>query len=220
MKRLFSIGLLFFTFFSFAAIAEISHDISEFVEGKDYLRVTPSSSIPAPSDSKITVVEFFSYGCPWCYELEPLLDDWVRRNTSQVNFSRVAVIFEKDWDYYAKAYYVAKALSIEDKMTPVLFNAIQEQNKTLGSDSAMTDFFISQGIDKKIANSAFESSPSLDAQIKQGLQLMQAYQVYVIPSIVVDGKYKTDLRMAADDDKLLQIVQFLVNKVKAEKHLA
>lgn len=198
---------------SFSAIAASA----EFIEGKDYEIVINNANVPPFPENKITVQEFFSYGCPWCYQLEPELQIWLKKKPDNVAFERVPVIFEKYWDNYAKAYYIAKALGVEKQLTPKLFNAIQEQNKTLGTESAMEAFFISKGIKKDVAESAFQPSPSLDAQVKQGPQLMQAYQVYVIPAIVVDGKYRTDLRLAADQKRFMNIVSFLVAKREAEK---
>lgn len=168
-------------------------------------------------EDKITVTEFFSYGCPWCYQFEPQLHKWLKTKPDNVEFNRAPVIFERYWDNYAKAYYIASALGIEKKMTPKLFKAIQDQNKTLGTLSAMKDFFIAQGVKKDVAQSIFEDSPSLDAEVKQGPQLMQAYQIFVIPAIVIDGKYRTDLRLALDEKKLIRIMNFLVEKRAKEK---
>lgn len=191
-----------------------------FAAGKDYEIITNNADIPSFPSEKVTVMEFFSYGCPWCYELEPQLQQWVHKKPNYVIFTRAPVVFEKNWDYYAKAYYVAQALGIEPQITPKLFNAIQEQDKALASNKAMENFFSNQGIKRATAESAFEASPTLDEDIKQGPRLMQAYQVYVIPAIVVDGKYRTDMRMALDNKRLIQIVQFLIEKRKAEKKIS
>lgn len=205
----------FFSFFSF----QFSACAESFQEGKDYQVIPHQSSIPSFADDSVTVTEFFSYGCPWCYEFEPQLVKWLRNKPANVNFNRIPVVFEKYWDLYAKAYYISVALGMEKKMTPKLFYAIQEQNKTLGSESAMEDFFIHAGIKKNIATQAFEESPTLDNEIKQGLQLMQAYQVYVIPTIIVDGKYRVDLQMATDEKRFIAIMQFLIEKTKQEKKI-
>lgn len=215
MKRLHT-GLLAILF-SLSIFQSAIAEGTDYIEGKDYDVIINNPGVPTLPEKTITVTEFFSYGCPWCYELEPQLQKWLKTKPTSVKFERVPVIFEKNWDYYAKAYYIAKALDIESQITPKLFNAIQEQNKTLGSDSAMQKFFIKEGVQKNVVQNAFQASPTLDAEIKQGPQLMHSYQVYVIPAIVVDGKYKTDLRMAMTDEKFMNIVQFLVEKRKKEK---
>ncbi len=207
-----------FSVFTFCASASTPATES-FKEGKDYQVIPRNANIPHFSNNEVTVTEFFSYGCPWCYELEPQLEKWLLKKQPQVTFNRIPVVFEKNWDLYAKAYYIAQALGIEKQITPKIFYAIQERNKTLGTETAMEDFFINEGVKRKIAEDAFASSPTLDTEIKQGLQLMQAYQIYVIPSIVVDGHYRTDLQMATSEKRMIAITQFLVEKRKLEKKI-
>lgn len=218
MQYFFSIRSLLTILFT-ALVFQTAIAAPLFEEGKDYQVIANNPSIPSFPKDTVTVTEFFSYGCPWCYELEPQIQKWLASKPTHVAFNRIPVIFEKNWDYYAKAYYIAQALGIERQITPKLFNAIQEKNKVLGSDLAMQNFFIKEGIKKSVAQNAFEASPTLDAEIKQGLQLMQAYQLYVVPSVVVDGKYKTDLQMAGDNKRFIAIVQYLVDKRKTEKKI-
>lgn len=184
-----------------------------FIEGKDYVVLQSTVNTPSFPGNTINVTEFFSYGCPACYGLEATLQKWLKKKPANVQFERIPVVFERHWDIYARAFYVAQALDVEAKMTPLLFYAIQEENQRLGNESGMVDFFVEKGgVDKTLAESAFESSPTLDADVKQGERYMQAYQFYVIPTIVVNGKYKTDLGMAQDQQKMMDIVSFLVKK--------
>ena len=213
IKKVLITFLFSFVAFQFSAYAET------FQEGKDYQVIPHQSTIPSFPNDTVAITEFFSYGCPWCYEFEPQLEKWLKNKPANVTFNRIPVVFEKYWDLYAKAYYISVALGMEKKMTPKLFYAIQEQNKSLGSASAMEDFFIQAGVKKSIAAQAFEDSPTLDTEIKQGLQLMQAYQVYVIPTIIVDGKYRVDLQMAENEKRFIAITQFLIEKTKQEKKI-
>jgi thiol:disulfide interchange protein DsbA len=111
---------LFFTLIMLlpnATFAAKTSATPKFVEGKDYKLVTPNMAtvtniIPA---GKVQVIEFFSYGCPWCYRLEPYLEKWLAHKPANVDFRRVPVVFESGWDTYAKAYYTAKALDVETK---------------------------------------------------------------------------------------------------------
>ena len=47
------------------------------VEGKNYARIRNPQ--PVETGKKIEVIEFFSYGCPHCAELEPHLDAWLAK---------------------------------------------------------------------------------------------------------------------------------------------
>ena len=63
-----------------AAFAMSVAGAAEVVEGKDYVRL--KNAQPVETGKKIEVIEFFSYGCPHCNDLEPILDAWIALNTS------------------------------------------------------------------------------------------------------------------------------------------
>lgn len=197
-------------------IAAFAADQPQFVVGKDYEIITPNKTLPnddSNANGKIVVEEFFSYGCPFCFRLEPQLEKWLANKPANVEFKRVPVVFESGWDVYAKAYYTAEALGVTDKMTPAIFNAIHNQGQNLNDAAAMETFFIKQGVSKQDFDSAFNFSPSIGMELNRGTQLMQSYQVLVIPTFVVAGKYKTNAQLVnGDNTRLLQIVDFLINK--------
>jgi len=185
---------------------------AEFEAGKAYQIIDASAP---KANTPVDVVEFFSYGCHYCYQLEPTLEEWVSKKGKSINFNRVAVIFNRGWNYYAKAYYTAKLLGINDKMTPALFKAIQEDKKKLQSNQSMEQFFIQHGVDEAMVKSAFEASPTIDGLMQQGMQLMQKYKITAVPTIVVAKRYKTDLVMAGGDPKkMMEIIDFLIAKSK------
>lgn len=184
---------------------------ASFVEGKDYQVVTNPQAISNKSKTPI-IQEFFSYGCPWCFKIEGPLNQWVNKMGKNVQFERVPVVFKPSWELYAKAYYTAKTLALSDKLTPALFKTIQVDRKPLDSKQMMINFFVSQGVDKEIAKSAFENSPTIDMRVQSGMSLMGAYQVNAVPAFVVNNKYKTDLQLAGSPERLLEILDYLVRK--------
>lgn len=186
---------------------------ANFAQGKDFAVIAPSKLLPRQASKRVMVTEFFSFGCPWCFKLEPTIEQWQKQLPKNVTFERVPVVFEQGWQYYARAYYIADSLGLTHKFMPLLFSAVQKQGLNLKSNAAMIDFFVKNGVSKDIVSSAFESSPTIDAKMSLGAIKMQAYQIVAVPALVVDGKYRTDLRMAKGDSKrMLQIVNYLVKK--------
>ena len=80
---------------------------AELVEGKTYRRI--ANPQPTETGKKIEVIEFFSYGCPHCAELEPHLDAWLAKAPQDVAFRRVPVMFQQRWVPLAKIYYTLDA---------------------------------------------------------------------------------------------------------------
>ncbi len=186
----------------------------DFVAGKDYELVSATDTPNINNSKKIQVTEFFSYGCPWCYRIEPALMNWVKQQGDSIQFSRVPVVFNKDWIYYAKAYYTAHLLGLDTKLNPLLFKAVQDKANTMNSNPAMINFFIAQGVDPTTAKSAFENSTTIDMQIKEGTALMAREHVNGVPAVVVNNQYKTDLQMAKGEARFFKILAFLIAKAR------
>ncbi len=207
---------LIFCFLPMMTLASTS-----FTQGKDYKVIKPAGTTTArisKTPGKVSVVEFFSYGCPWCFHLETSLEKWLKHKPAYVNFSRVPVVFESGWQTYAKAYYIADALGILPKVTPAIFKAIHVQNENLTSKTAMQKFFAQFGVSQTQFNNAFEDNTGLKLQLEYNRNLLLSYRVFAVPTIVVGGKYYTSAELSKGNDKqMMQVVAFLVQKVKNEE---
>lgn len=182
-----------------------------FVAGKDYTVLNQTSSTTKPSD-KIEFLEFFSYGCPWCYTLEQPIQEWMATHQDVAVLKRAPVVFHPEWQIYAKAFYTAKLLGIEHKMTPLLFAAVQKQKLSFNTSESMIAFFVQNGVDESTARSAFLNSPTIDLEMKEGLKLMGQYRIQAVPAMVINGQYKTDLQMAQSVERFILILDFLLQK--------
>ena len=189
---------------------------ADFIAGKDYEIIKQATKIDNVKGT-INVTEFFSFGCPWCYRLEPALNHWVELHKNKIHFKKVPVVFNKDWEYYAKAYYAAQALSLSATMDPALFKALLKDKLPLNSDKAMIDFFIHQGVDPSTAKSAFNYSTSIELSVKTGQELMGHYQISAVPALMINNQFKTDLQMAKTEERLLAILDFLVAQSTLQK---
>ena len=81
---LFVITALLFAFAANGAMAEIK-------EGKDYAVLTQPQ--PIDTKGKVEVIEFFWYGCPHCYDFEPVLGKWLKTLPKDVVFHHVPADF-------------------------------------------------------------------------------------------------------------------------------
>ncbi len=191
---------------------------AKFVAGKDYKVVPISTTASAHKPNTVTVMEFFNYGCPWCFHLEPALKTWKKTLPKYVEFKRVPLVFEGGWNLYAKAYYIAQALKIESKITPKIFYAIHKSSRPLKTNKQMVAFFVEQGVTSKAADSAFNYSPAIDAKVRQVSNVMKKYKVYTIPTILVGSKYRVSLAMAGGDGKrMMEIVNYLIEQAHQQQ---
>ena len=184
----------------------------DYQAGQDY-KVLPQNNNYTTAAGAVNVVEFFSYGCPACFSIEPALQQWLLNKPKNVNFQRIPAVFEPNWEILAKAYYIAEALEVTEKITPALFDAIHKQHAVINNEQALEAIFVQQGVSASDFESAYDFSPGIDAQLAQGEKLMQTYQVIATPTFVVNGKYTTNLGMTkGDPQRLMAIVSYLVSK--------
>src|SRR4029079_2221148 len=123
-------------------------------EGTNYTRL--KNAMPVETGKNIEVIEFFSYGCPHCGELEPLLQAWLKSKPADVTFRRIPVMFQPRWENLAKAYYVLEALN-EEKLSPEIFVAIHARNAPLWNEKDFLDWIATKGVDRKKAEELFNS---------------------------------------------------------------
>jgi len=198
-----------------AAAAFVSSSaFAQLVEGKNYARITNPQ--PVETGRKIEVIEFFSYGCPHCAELEPHLDAWLAKLPPDVSFRRVPVMFQQRWIPLAKVYYTLDALGSESKLSPDVFKAIHGQNVSLWDNDKFYDWAATKGLDRKKVEEVFTSF-AVDGKMKRAMQLAQQYNIQSVPTVVVDGKFVTSSDRVGTHAQLPAAIDELVNKARAER---
>src|SRR3954471_14840696 len=132
------------------------------VVGRDYTLVNP----PQPTDSgkKVEVVEFFWYGCPHCYHLEPALKAWLKKKPADVEFKPIPGTFgSPSWEPLTRTYYALDAMGIAPNSHTAISSAIHEEKhaakqRALVADSkVIADWLASKGVDKQKFLDAYNS---------------------------------------------------------------
>lgn len=183
---------------------------NRFVEGRDYKRIVNSAVKQTPD---VSVIEFFSFGCPWCNRVEPAVVAWEKAKPAYVHFEKIPVLFEPGWDVYARAYYTSIALGIEKVSTPKIFKAIHEDRLQLNTAFAMQRFFnMNFKTEPKKFDNIFSYSPSVDLQMTRGPTLMQKYGIFAVPTFVVNEQYEVNIEYAKGDNaRFIAILNYLIS---------
>ena len=174
-------------------------------------------AIPTENPAKIEVTELFWYGCPHCYQLEPLLAAWVKKLGKDVEFKRVPGIARPDWAAGAKAYYAMEALGIGEKLHAPLFDAIHKQRSIKpDNDAALIDWIAKQGgLDRKKVEEAYNSF-SVNTKMMRATQVFRASGATGVPTLIIEGKYMTSSTLAGSNEEALKVADYLIEKVRAE----
>ena len=204
-------------FFAAGAQAQTPAKSSPFNEGFAYNRLAVPQPV-SPSD-KIVVYEFFWYDCPHCADFDPLLEAWQKKLPAGVVLERVPVAFSPQFVPQQHLYYALVALGkLNDAMQAKIFNAIHKQRIPLGTADQMANWLAQQGIPKKAFLDAYNSF-GVNAQVRQATQMVTDYQIGGVPTMAVQGTYTTSAALpeANNNKKVLEVVDYLIKKVQAEK---
>jgi len=181
-------------------------------EGKEYLRL--KNPQPVETGKKIEVIEFFSYGCPHCADLEPILQGWIKTMPADVQLRRIPVMYQERWIPLAKVYYTLEALGEDKRLSPEVFSALHSRGMSLWQDKTFFDWAATQGIDRKKVEDMYNSF-AISGKINRARQAAEAYQIQSVPSFVVDGKYVT--YKVASHRAIPSTLDALIAKARAER---
>lgn len=187
----------------------LSAQAADFVAGKDYKVLSNPEKIEG---NKIIVREFFWYGCPHCYNLEPYMQAWAKTKPADVVFMQTPAAMNPVWEQNARGFYAAQLLGYQAKTHQAMFDAIQKDRQKLFDQASIGKWYASQGVDINKFNSMYNSF-AVNTRIARSNDAARRYQIAGTPAVVVDGKYLVE----GEDGKVPQVVDFLVKKARAER---
>ena len=200
------LGIVALVFLSLVASAQAS-----FVAGHDYVVL----NVPQPQGTKgkIEVIEFFSWGCPHCYEFYPWLARWLATLPKDVAFKRVPVGFgHPEWDNLAKVYYALQSTGDLARLDAPIFEAIHKEHVSLFDEESITTWVGKHGVKVAQFTAAYRSF-GVNTSVGQAQQTVIDYRVDAIPTLAIGGRYK----VSDDHTKMLAVTNELIAKARAEE---
>ena len=186
----------------------------QLTEGKEYLRLKAPQSVE--SGAKIEVIEFYSYGCNHCRDLEEYLGPWTKKAPADVAFKRVPVAFQPAWVNLGKIYYTLEALGRED-LTPKVFQAIHGANMKLFEEKVFFDWAGNNGLDTAKVQEMWGSF-AVNSKMNRAKTLAANYSVESVPILFVDGKFKMQPHLLKGSHKdVPAALDFLIAKARTER---
>jgi len=164
---------------------------------------------PMEGSGKVEVIEFFSYGCPHCYKLEPFIEAWAKKQGPDVVVKRVPGAGSDAWTALAGLYYSLEAMGRLEALHMKAFTAMHQDSVNLASPKIRESWLAKNGID--VAQyQGVEKSFSVQSKVGRAKQLMAAYKVDGVPMVVVNGKYVTSNAHAGGPDRVVAVLDQLV----------
>jgi thiol:disulfide interchange protein DsbA len=200
-----------------ACIAFTAAAFAQSPDGKPYVPVSPPQ--PPESGNKIEVIEFFWYGCPHCYDMEPSIAAWAKKLPADVAFKRVPAYTNEVWGIHAKIYYTLEAMGKLDQLHGKVFDAIHRDRVNLNAEKTRNEWLAKNGVDPaKYAE--VEKSFTVASRLQRAKQLAVNYKVDGVPRFTVNGKWATGPEFAGSPTQILATVDQLIDMARKQKTAA
>lgn len=183
-------------------------------QDKEYALLQPALETLDPK--RVEVLEFFWYGCPHCFSLEPDLAAWVKTLPKGVYFRRIPAVVNPGWAPLARAYYAAEILGLTEKLHYDIFNAIHLSGQNLNNRETLLGFVEKLGVNRKQFGQTMDS-PEVSARVDKAQRLGAAARIPGVPALVVDGKYQTSVSQAGTQENLFSTLNALIAQAQAAK---
>ena len=186
----------------------------QLTEGKEYMRLKNVQAVE--SGAKIEVIEFYSYGCNHCRDLEEFLGPWAKKIPADVSFKRVPVAFQPAWANLGKSYYTLEALGRED-LTPKVFQLIHGAGVKLFEENVFFDWAGTNGLDVAKVKEMWGSF-AVNSKMNRAKTLSANYQVDSVPMLFIDGKFKIQPHLLKGSHKdVPAALDFVIAKARSER---
>ncbi len=180
-----------------------------FVGGTHYTVL--ETPVPTRDPDRIEVVSAFSYGCSRCYGFESAVQEWRDRQGPDIDFWRLHAVWNPAMEFYARAFYSAAELGVGERIHRPLFTAIVVENEQIRDEQTLALFFEQFGVDPPAFSTAFDSQ-SVTGQVRGATLRTRSYNLASVPELVVNGKFRVDPMRAGGRGKMLEVVDYLVEK--------
>jgi thiol:disulfide interchange protein DsbA len=175
----------------------------------DYTVLKPE--LPVDTTGKIEVLEFFWYGCPHCYALEPLLEVWLKKLPSDAQFKRVPAVFNERWAKDAAIFYALEASGNLERLHRPLFDAIHRDGLKTDNGQALGQWLSKNGVDTRKFDEIGRSF-TVQSKVRRAAQLSTAYQIEGTPAMAVHGRYT--IGVDRGQQAMLSTVDYLIAEVR------
>lgn len=176
----------------------------------DYRVIKPQ---PVQVASGIEVIDFFWYGCPYCYRLQPALERWISKKPADVTVRRIPVILRDSWAPHARIYYTLEALGEVERLHQRVYHGYHVEQLYMSKPEVMSEWAVRNGIDRARWDEAYASA-EVQRKVEEAAKLTRAYGITGTPSLVVHGRYLTSGNMSESLDGIIEILDGLVRRVR------
>jgi len=179
----------------------------------DYRLISPQ---PVATGERVEVIEFFFYACPYCNELEPLLERWRKRKPADLVFRRVPVVRHDSWVPLAKTYYALEAMGEAERLHAAVYHGIHVDDLALSQEKVLTEWLGKQGLDRDQFMAIYRSD-AIREKVELSRRMTIDYEIKATPTLVVDGRFLTSSGMTDGVPRVIPVLDGLISLARQRR---
>ena len=216
MKRRAAIALLARGGLALTSFALAGRASSQEIRARQNIEYRLIPAQPVETGANIEVIDFFWYGCPYCNELQPALEEWIKKKPADVAVRRVPVILKDNWAPHARIYYTLDLLGEVERLHLKVYHSYHVEELAMSKPDVMEQWAAKNGIERRRWVDAY-FSPEVDGRIARAFQATKRYDIQGTPSVVVDGRYLTSSSMTPTVRGMIPVVDDLVRLARQNR---
>ena len=163
---------------------------------------------------KIVVYEFFWYGCPHCFNIEPTINELESELQKDTVLIKVPVALRDTWENHARAYYALRQMNLDGDLHEKLFEEIHINSQRLDTRDSLSQFISNEGYSSKKFEELFDSYGT-EIRMNKAERLRKKYQITSVPTLIVNGKYMTSGSYVSSFAELKDVINMLIEKERS-----
>jgi protein dithiol oxidoreductase (disulfide-forming) len=171
---------------------------------------------PTATGDNIEVIDFFWYGCPYCYQLLPLFNSWEKSKPADVAVRRIPAILRQEWVPDAHLYYTLETLGEADRLHNAVFESIHRDRLVITDIEAWARWAEANGIARAKWVEAYNWQ-GVREKVVRAVDIARDYDVRGTPAIIVDGRYQTGSGLAGSLQNVIPTLDGLLKLARERR---
>jgi len=186
----------------------------KYKEGEHYTRMVPTQPTVGGAD-KVEVAEFFWYGCPHCFDAEAYINDWSDEKPANSRLVKMPIVWNPLAQLHARLFFTAEVLVRNGKIDDgrafhqTVFQEYHRRGNQMATEAAIATLFSRFGVSQDDFESTWGSF-EVDQKLRVANDLMRRYKINSVPTVVVNGKYRTSATEVGSYPGLIELIDELI----------
>ena len=169
----------------------------------------------SPRD-KIEVLQFFYYGCPHCFDMQPLIEDWLAKKPADVEFRYMPALRDEKWLVLTRAYFALEKLGQAKRLHRPIYDVINFDGVQLTDEQKLFDWVARNGVERARFVEAFNADDTI-ARVEAARKLTVDYNIRATPTMVVAGKYLFSSGQAGSHFEAMKMLDQFIDSARRER---